>query len=35
MAKGAIGCVVESALKEGEPAPRNADPTRELITISI
>ena len=35
MAKDAIRCVIESGLKEGEPVPRNADPTKELVTISI
>jgi antitoxin HicB len=35
MAKDAIRCVIESALKEAEPLPRNADPTKELVTISI
>ncbi len=35
MAKNAIRCVIESALKEGEPIPRNADPTKEFVTISI
>ena len=35
MAKDAIRCVIESALKESDPIPRNADPTKELVTISI
>ncbi len=35
MAKDAIRCVIESALKEGEPIPRNADPTKELVTVSV
>jgi len=35
MAKDAIRCAIESALKEGEPVPQNADPTKELVTISI
>jgi antitoxin HicB len=30
MAKDAIRCVIESALKEGVPIPRNADPTKEV-----
>jgi antitoxin HicB len=35
MATDAIRCVIESALKEGEPIPRNADPMKELVTVSI
>ncbi len=35
MAKDAIRCVIESSLKEGEPIPRNADPTKELVTVSV
>ena len=35
MAKDAIRWVIESALEEGDPIPRNADPAKELVTISI
>ena len=35
MAKDAIRCVIESALKEGEPVPRDADPTKERVTVSV
>ena len=35
MARDGIHCVIESALKEGEPIPRDAEPTKERVTVSI
>jgi antitoxin HicB len=35
MAKEAIRCVNESALKDGEPIAPDADPTKKLVMISI
>jgi len=35
MAKDAIRCYIESALKEGEPIPEDAEPAKERITVSV
>ena len=35
MARDAIRCYIESALKEGEPIPPDAEPAKELLTISV
>jgi antitoxin HicB len=35
MAKDAIRCYIESALKEGEPIPRDAEPAKERVTVSV
>lgn len=35
MARDAIRCYLESALKNGEPIPQDADPSKEQLTVSI
>ena len=35
MARDTIRCYIESALKEGEPIPPDAEPAKELLTISV
>ncbi|MGH7223989.1 MAG: type II toxin-antitoxin system HicB family antitoxin [Gemmataceae bacterium] len=35
MAQDAIRCYIESALKEGEPLPKDAEPSHERITVSV
>jgi len=35
MARDAIRCYIESALKEGEAIPPDAEPAKELLTISV
>ncbi len=35
MAQDAIRCYLESALKHGEPIPRDAEPTTERLAVSL
>jgi len=35
MAQDAIRCYLESALKNGEPIPRDAEPTTERLAVSL
>ncbi len=35
MARDAIRCVLESALKNGEPIPQDVEPARERVSVSI
>jgi antitoxin HicB len=35
MARDAIRCVIESALKNGEPIPQDVDPAKERVTVSV
>ncbi len=35
MAADAIRCYLESALKEGEPIPQDAEPATERLTVSV
>jgi predicted RNase H-like HicB family nuclease len=35
MARDAIRCVIESALKNGEPIPQDVDPAKEWVTVSV
>jgi antitoxin HicB len=35
MARDAIRCVIESALKNGQPIPEDVDPAKERVTVSV
>jgi antitoxin HicB len=35
MAKDAIRCVIESALRNGEPVPQDVEPARERVSVSV
>jgi antitoxin HicB len=35
MAQDAIRCFLESALKHGEPIPKDAEPTTERLAVSL
>ncbi|MGH9341976.1 MAG: type II toxin-antitoxin system HicB family antitoxin [Acidobacteriota bacterium] len=35
MARDAIRCYIESALKHGEPIPADVEPTREQLAITL
>lgn len=35
MAKDAIRCYLESALKHGEPVPADVEPTREQLAVTV
>ena len=35
MAQDAIRCFLESALKRGEPIPKDAEPTTERLAVSL
>ena len=35
MAKDAIRCVIESALKDGEPIPHDMEPTKERVAVNV
>ncbi len=35
MARDAIRCVLESALKNGEPIPQDVEPARERVSVSV
>ena len=35
MAEDAVSCYLESALKHGEPSPKDAEPTTERLAVSL
>jgi predicted RNase H-like HicB family nuclease len=35
MAKDAIRCVLESAIKHGEPIPKDVEPAKERLAVSV